>query len=398
MDANMSNFTAELVLGFVFGFILSWSVGILPAIIYRYAIFKRPIEKKKVFWRLAPIIAILMFVFKMTAAGLSGKQPNANPIPWVIIYYIGKWIMTRGAQTQEQTTHKSTPDRTAQVAPLATQTNIEQKSPPPPIPNKPSPPAPVATNPKKRTHGCLVAFLVCLGIFVVLAALGIFGGGQAVMKSAEKSMRDSPLCVAAAAGNWQEVDRLLARGVNPNQSAMMGHSALIMATDNGHVQIAERLLKAGADPNQKDNLGWAPLHHAVKTDAANLDMITMLASYRANVNITDKHLRTPLHRAAQFGHVEAVRLLLRWGADPAARDENGWKPRDRGATHPAVVAALRPQPTMRVWTSYKGNQVRAVFEYESDGYVVLRDSSGKQYKIERWALSEADTAYLDSMK
>jgi len=36
-----------------------------------------------------------MFAFKLTLAELNGTQLNPNPIPWVIIYYIGKWIMTR---------------------------------------------------------------------------------------------------------------------------------------------------------------------------------------------------------------------------------------------------------------------------------------------------------------
>lgn len=91
MDADF----IELMLGLVFGLLLSWSVGLAPALIYRYGVYKRPIEKKKVFWRLAPIILVLMFAFKLTIAVLSGEPPNGNVIPWIIIYYIGKWIMTR---------------------------------------------------------------------------------------------------------------------------------------------------------------------------------------------------------------------------------------------------------------------------------------------------------------
>lgn len=85
--------------GFVFGFFISWSIGLLPAFIYRYAIYKQPIEGNKVFWRLAPIVIIMAFLFKMTNAVLSGKPPNGNPTPWIIIYYIGKWIMTRQPKT-----------------------------------------------------------------------------------------------------------------------------------------------------------------------------------------------------------------------------------------------------------------------------------------------------------
>jgi len=66
----------------------------------------------------------------------------------------------------------------------------------------------------------------------------------------------------------------------------------------------------------------------------------MLVHFGADANIADSHLRTPLHRAAQFGHVEAVRLLLSLGANPIAKDENGWTPLDRGAAHPVVRQVL----------------------------------------------------------
>ena len=57
---------------------------------------RRPVEKGKVFWRLAPVLVVLMFGVKLTAAELSGTQPNANPVPWIIMYYVGKWIMSCG--------------------------------------------------------------------------------------------------------------------------------------------------------------------------------------------------------------------------------------------------------------------------------------------------------------
>ena len=349
MDADSSGFIIELILGLVFGLLLSWSVGLAPALIYRYGIYKRPIEKKKVFWRLAPIIFVLMFAFKLTMAGLSGKPPNGNPIPWIIIYYIGKWIMTREPKRKDTQTARPI---VAQSIPAASPRPTLPASPPPlmtatarPAPSSPavsvSPQPTVAMPPpKKRMHGCLLAFLIALGLVVVGIPLGIYFGGKAFMDYAKESVEKSPLYLAVAANNIAEVDRLLAEGANPDEKAIMGHSPLIMAARCDYSLIAERLLKAGANPNQKDALQWAPLHHAVKTDNANLDMISILIRYKADVNITDKHLRTPLHRAAQFGHVEAVRLLLRLGADPNAKDENGWTPLDRGAAHPAVRQVL----------------------------------------------------------
>ena len=102
MDTNTIIFLTELIFGLIVGWILSWSVGILPALIYRYLIYKKPIEKKKVFGRLAPIITILMFAYKITMSILTNTNPNPNPVPWIIIYYIGKWIMTRNYISNQQ--------------------------------------------------------------------------------------------------------------------------------------------------------------------------------------------------------------------------------------------------------------------------------------------------------
>jgi len=334
LDANTSGFIAELILGLVFGLILSWSVGILPAIIYRYAIFKRPIDKKKVFWRLVPVLVVLMFAFKLTMAGLTGTQPNANPIPWVIIYYIGKWVMTRQSKRKAESNQPTQLGQSLPPLPTVLATPVAQTL---------QQGSSIAPSRKRGIHGGLLAFLIALGLLVVGLPLGLYLAGRGVMNYAKQSMENSPLCVAVAVGKLDQVDLLLSQGENPNQKGLMGHSPLIMATDHGHEIIAEHLLKAGAAPNQKDNLQWAPLHHAVKTDHARLDMIALLVRYGADVNITDGHLRTPLHRAAQFGHVEAVRLLIRLGANPEAKDENGWTPLDRGAAHPAVRQELGRQ-------------------------------------------------------
>lgn len=209
----------------------------------------------------------------------------------------------------------------------------------PSTPTKPKSEAPPIPG-RKRMHGCFLAFLIVLGVLVVGIPLGTYFGGKAFLEYAQESVKKSPLYMAVAAGNLEEVDRLLAKGADPNVKAIMGHSPLITATSSDRPLIVLRLLTAGADPNQVDNLGWAPLHHAIKTDHANLDMIAIFARNHADLNVRDKHKRTPMHRATQFGHLEAVKLLLRLGADPKAEDENGWTPLDRGRAHPAIVRLL----------------------------------------------------------
>jgi len=201
---------------------------------------------------------------------------------------------------------------------------------------------------KRRMHGCLLGVLITFALLAVGLPLGVYIAGRVWTNYVKRTLAEAPLYVAVVRGDINEVDRLLKDGVSPNQTATLGWTALIAAVVRDHPLIAKRLLDAGADPEQRNNYGWAPLHHAIRPSSANLDMIEILVRHGANVDVTDRHLRTPLHRAAQFGHVEAVRLLLRLGADPGARDENGWTPLDRARAHPTIVEILQANRTLTV--------------------------------------------------
>lgn len=102
MDEGATDVITPLVVGATLGLLLSWSIGLLPALIYRYAIFKKPIPKGEVFYRLALPVMIIMLIFKATMAVFTEAGFNANPLPWIIIYYIGKWIMTRTPKGRHQ--------------------------------------------------------------------------------------------------------------------------------------------------------------------------------------------------------------------------------------------------------------------------------------------------------
>jgi hypothetical protein len=95
MNESTTDVISPLVVGATLGLVLSWGIGLLPALIYRYAIFKKPVPKEKVFYRLALPVMILMLIFKGVMASLTESNFNLNPIPWIIIYHIGKWIMVR---------------------------------------------------------------------------------------------------------------------------------------------------------------------------------------------------------------------------------------------------------------------------------------------------------------
>ncbi len=118
---------------------------------------------------------------------------------------------------------------------------------------------------------------------------------------------------------------------------------LAAASYHGHWQLCQFLLEQGADVNRADpQTGETALHNALsKTDRMVYDrVVDVLLSFGANPNAetrpgveTGAFMRdcrtkgeTPLHRAAAFGEVETIRMLIAGGAIINAKDAFGDTP------------------------------------------------------------------------
>lgn len=131
-----------------------------------------------------------------------------------------------------------------------------------------------------------------------------------------------------------------------------GRTALYLASGRGHAEVVKLLLRRGADPCIKRKGGWCPL--SVAASEAHVGVVRILLSQRRvdvdsrcvtclgrkgkdpglksdptscqTFNGSDNDGSTALYRASLWGCTEAVRELLRRGADPTILGGGGLTP------------------------------------------------------------------------
>lgn len=94
------------------------------------------------------------------------------------------------------------------------------------------------------------------------------------------------------------------------------------AVDNNKILEIRMLLQDGTDVNCRGDLAeWTPLH--VASSCGHLEIIKLLLSFNATIDIPDKFGSTPLFYAIKNHHTEAVQLLLDKNADATIRNKWG---------------------------------------------------------------------------
>jgi ankyrin repeat protein len=195
------------------------------------------------------------------------------------------------------------------------------------------------------------------------AALMLLESGKVDLTQRAQN-RCSVLDFAAGAGDYKLVRSLLGRGASA-QSESGGDSALHFAVraekHDSLYAIVERLLEEGCDPNAKNDNGCTPLHSFLAASRGKEDIVRLFLSWGADINIRDddgntvlnclaqypgasesiielllenkanvslanKKRLTPLHKLARSGLAAHVRILLKAGADPSAKDKHNRQP------------------------------------------------------------------------
>ncbi len=113
--------------------------------------------------------------------------------------------------------------------------------------------------------------------------------------------------------------------VSVRDSHQFSRTLLHWAATTGNTEWIRALIRSGADPNSTDSVNWTPLHIAAAF--GRLKAVKVLLDNGAKTDIPSSTGGfTPLHLAAQNGHPNIVRILLDRGASYDRRNKDGMTP------------------------------------------------------------------------
>ena len=132
-----------------------------------------------------------------------------------------------------------------------------------------------------------------------------------------------------------------------DKDEVYGQTALQAACINGHHLVAKRLLAAGASRSATDSDGSTPLHCAA--NFGHLACLTLVMGHpgayllsNAALNVEDIDGEAPLYQAAYFGHHACCATLIAAGTDTAKAAKDGSTPlsiaQSRHADKPQLIA------------------------------------------------------------
>lgn len=137
----------------------------------------------------------------------------------------------------------------------------------------------------------------------------------------ENSRGETVLLLAVRKKNKNMVDWLLAKGADPKlRDSRLDRTPLNHALDEGCYEIAKILLYAST--YSKDELG-SLLFSYVRRPLPRQNLLCDLIEAGASVHLTDEHGVTPLHAAVRTGNVDAIPILLQFGADINSQSDKG---------------------------------------------------------------------------
>ena len=129
-----------------------------------------------------------------------------------------------------------------------------------------------------------------------------------------------------------------------------------MNVKNEHMKILIKLLSLGVDVNVHDIAGFTPLHHCVSAfgNEVTFKMAERLLRAGAKVNAKNRFGETPLINLAMTTHYDAVELLLKYGADPYMKENDGCSAHSMTRYNPRMQSLFRESYKQNIKSKIKG--------------------------------------------
>ena len=137
-----------------------------------------------------------------------------------------------------------------------------------------------------------------------------------LVKKRDNSLK-TPLHEAAEFGHPGVIELLLQFDSELDAQDKWGQTPLHNVARKGHTLALQQLINAGASLTITDKWGETALHGGQK------DCVELLLAAKADIEAKDSLKRTPLLCAAEAGHLEVIKCLLRHGADIKQQTDRG---------------------------------------------------------------------------
>ncbi len=157
-----------------------------------------------------------------------------------------------------------------------------------------------------------------------------------------KDRKGDPLLVQALREKSLKAARALinARNIDFDQTNAAGETALMMASLQGELDMVK--LMVDDKEVEINKTGWTPLHYAATN--GHIEVVKFLLERSAYVDPESPNGTTPLMMAARGGHAEIIKVLLEeGGADMRMRNQQGMTVIDFAEQYnqPEIAAGLR---------------------------------------------------------